>query len=571
MSDITPAQAAKALLAIRKAALSYPAFLDYYYPDFKRAKFQQEIVETLDMVEQDALIRDGVPIRNILITAPPRHAKTFYTTQTFAGYLLLRKAYREVMVAAYNAELAGTFGRATRDIVTDKKATKPFPTFQLSRETRAVDFWKTTVGGVYYAVGMGGTTTGRGANFLLLDDPYKTREEAESMLIRRKIWDFYVASLLTRQQPDRDGQPAVKIITHTRWHPDDIGGRILESEEFKNGEWFHLNYRALEERDTSVYISRSDLPQDDPRYIPQTSEAGGKKRKLLLKHVAKGERLVSAPKKQVALWPERFPVEWLLKQKKQIGDREFEALYQQNPYVIGGNIVKESWFRRYTIESLPQDFHAIAIAADTAFKAKTQNDYSAILVGGVTALGDIYLLKMHREKLEYPLLKRKVQTINASWRGKGLRGWWVEDKASGQSLIQDMQKNSGLIILPWKPGSDDKVNRLTSVSPMIEAGRVWLPEDADWVDDFLNEICAFPSVKNDDQVDALTILLDVLGRMVIVGQQDFNGPIGQFVADRKLTGDLTFGDQPLAADPKGWGGGFGGALGEDFAWKGWGE
>jgi predicted phage terminase large subunit-like protein len=484
---------------------------------------------------------------------------------------MLRKPAREIMVAGYNDALASTCGRSTRDIVTDKRASKPFPSFELNRETRAVDFWKTMQKGAYYAVGMGGTTTGRGANILMVDDPYKTREEAESKTIRQKIWSFYTASLITRLQPDVDGQPAIQIVTHTRWHPDDIGGRILESEEFKNGEWIHLNFAALREKDTSVYISRSDLPQDDPRYIPQTSEVNGKKRKLMHKHVKPSDRLVLQKPKQVALWPERFPVEYLLKTKKAIGDREFEALFQQNPYIIGGNIMKESWFRRYGPEELPTNFHAVVIAADTAFKAKTQNDYSVAIVGGVTDTGDIYVLSVYRDKLDFPALKKKVIGINATWRGKGLRGWWVEDKASGQSLIQELKANSGVIMLPWKPGSDDKVNRLNSITPLVEGGRVYLPKDALWLEEFLAELVAFPAVKNDDQVDAFVILMDVLSRMVIVGQQDFNAPIGAFVADRRLTGDLLFGDAPLKADPKGWAGGGFAEAAKEFQWKGWGQ
>ncbi len=574
MNDISQADAAKQLLAIKKASLSFPGFLDYYYPKFKRAPFQNEFVDVLDQVEKDALVsKGGNPIRNLLISMPPRHAKSFYGTINLPAYALMRKPYREVMVSGYNAELAGTFGRGTRDIVTDARAQRAFKGFELSRETRAVDFWKTMKGGAYYAVGIGGTTTGRGANFLVVDDPIKSREDADSSTIRRKIWDFYTASLHTRLQPDQDGQPPFQIVTMTRWHPDDLAGRIMESPEFKRGEWLHLNFQALTKKGGGVYIHRNDLPVDDPAHVPAVSDVDGKKKELTHHYMTKASRMVSA-EKEVALWPERFPVEVLHQKRESIGEREFAALFQQSPYVLGGNIIKENWFQRYKPENLPENFHAVVITLDTAFKTATVNDYSVATVGGIMPNGDIYILKVYRDKLEYPDLKKKMTTINATWRGRGLRGWWVEDAASGQSLIQDMKQNSGLTILPWRPGSSDKTNRATSISPLIEGGRVFIPEESDWVDDWLNEIVSFPSVKHDDQVDSFVIMMDVLSRMVVVGMSTFDAPIGQFVAEKKLTGDLLFGNAELRSDPMGWRGGAGGfgsaAEAEMQEWKGWG-
>jgi predicted phage terminase large subunit-like protein len=551
-------------------------FMDYYYPDMKWVGFQTELQEVLDLLEKDALVSaGGNPIRSLLINMPPRHAKSFNASVNFPAYALMRRPVREVMISSYNNDMATTFGRGTREVVTDARARRAFKGFDLSRETRAVDFWKTTAGGAYYSVGLDGTTTGRGANFLSVDDPYKSREEADSTSKRRKVWDFYTSGLLSRMQPDREGQPPFQIVTHTRWHPDDMAGRIIESPEFKRGEWMHLNYQALTKKERPVYIRRNKLPEDDPRYVPNVTIeqiATGRRtedgEKLLSDRLVSPEVAVS--EQYEALWPERFNVDWLQRQRSLLGEREFEALYQQSPYVLGGNIVKESWFKRYNMDTVPLEFHAIAIGVDTAFKTKQVNDYSVFTVGGITEIGDIYILKVFRVKLEFPDLKRKAVSINAAYRGQGLRGFWIEDNASGQSLIQELRANSGVPVLPWKPGSQDKVARMTSITPLIEAGRVFIPEEADWLDDWLAEMVAFPSVKNDDQADSFVITTDVLSRMVVSGMKEFHAPIGEIMGPKGLK-DSLFAGQELRADPAGWGGsgGFGKAV-QGVDWKGWG-
>lgn len=570
--------AARYLLKLKLASQSFYGFMDYYYDWADVPGFMREFQEVLDLLEKDALLsKGGNPIRSLLVNMPPRHTKSFNGTVNFPAYCLMRKPKREMMVSAYNNELATTFGRGTRDIVTDVKARKAFKDFDLSRETRAVDFWKTSVGGAYYGVGLNGTTTGRGANGLVVDDPYKSREEAESTTVRRKVWEFYTAGLIARLQPDIDGQPPFKIVTHTRWHPDDLAGRIMESPEFKRGEWLHLNFKALSIRDKGVYIRRTELPKSDPAYCPTVDKPlpgqavePGKRLTGISGQLYKPARTVKMPT-EVALWPSRFPVEWLKKQKEMIGDREFSALYQQEPYVLGGNILKDNWFRRYTRDTLPTNFHALVIGADTASKTKTMNDYSVFTVGAITDIGDIYILRVYREKLEYPELKRKLTTLNATYRGSGLRGTWIEDASSGQALLQEMRNGSGVSVIPWKPGSADKVSRVLSITPLIEAGRVYIPEEADWLDEWTQEIAAFPSGKNDDQVDSLVITLDVLSRMVIVGLKEFNAPIGELVTQSGMA-DLMFSNQVLNADPNGWMGKGGlGQAAANLEWKGWGN
>lgn len=581
MSSISQKDAALYLLKLKQSANSFPGFMNYYY-DMAWESFHKELQEALDLLEKDAMVSPGGnPVRNLLVTMPPRHAKSFNSTINFPAYALMRDPTREVMISSYNNELAATFGRATREIVTDLKARKAFSKFDLSKETRAVDFWKTTEGGAYYAVGLNGTTTGRGVNILGVDDPYKSREEADSVTQRRKVWDFYTSGLLSRMQPTLAGRPPFQIVTQTRWHPDDMAGRIMESAEFKRGEWIHLNFQALTVKERGTYIRRNKLPKDHPGYVPNIKVSqlaggdGNDGKDGILSTNPIVNPVVRTDEVYAALWPKRFPVEWLLKQKSVLGDRDFEALYQQNPYVLGGNIIKEDWFRKYKPNEKPQEFHALAVGVDTAFKTRQVNDFSVFTVAGITDVGDIYILKVYRVKLEFPDLKRKAVEINSVFRGMGLRGFWIEDNASGQSLIQELRNGSGVSVIPWKPGASDKVTRANGITPLIEGGRVYIPEDADWLDDWVSELSAFPSSKHDDQVDSMVITLDVLSKMVVTGMKHFSAPIGDIVGANGLQ-DLMFASQPLVADPNGWAGqgGFGKALadgiGQTGRWEGWG-
>ncbi|MFM5178048.1 phage terminase large subunit [Aeromonas veronii] len=426
---------------------------------------------------------------------PPRHSKSSYCTELFPAYYMGRRASRYCMTTAYNSDLASGFGRNVQMIIEDPKFSQVFPDFILNAKATAVDNWRTSEGGAYYSIGVGGTTSGRPATLLIVDDPVKSRIEAESLTQRNRVWDFYTSALDTRLQPEVDGTHPKRLVILTRWHPDDLGGRIQNTEEWREGEWLHINFKAIEYQDSGIKVRRDDLPEDHPKYLPTAQLKKG------------GGNWVYKPM-ETALWPERFPLDWL-KKKKRLNERDFEALYQQNPYIKGGNLIKESWWQFYT--ELPE-MSALIIGVDTAFKTNERSDYSVMLVAGLSRAGDIYVLDVHRGKWAFPDLKRKMLQLNAMYRGQGLRGFYVEDKASGQSLIQEMRRESGVSVIPYKLPSGDKVTRASLVTPLIEGGRVFLPRSAPWLDEFTLECSQFPNSVNDDQVDALTISLDTLSR-----------------------------------------------------------
>lgn len=516
---INAKDAAAYLLKIKNAEESFLGFIQALYPNYVLAPFQLKLIDTLDKLEKGTLKNEaGNPVRKILINMPPRHGKSFLATTLFPVYYMARKPERYTMSVSYNSELAKGFGRAAREHAREPITTQAFKNFHLSEDSKAADVWATTEGGIYYGVGVGGTTSGRAANLLLIDDPIKARAEADSATYRNNIWSYYISALITRKQPEVDGTLPIEIVIHTRWHPDDVAGRIMELDEWHNGEWLHINMKAIDLVPTGNVIPVWQLPETDPSYQTEASARAQQESDPSYDYYTQ-------ELKEVALWEERHPLKEL-KKFQQKDAREFAALYQQEPYISGGNLIKETWWARYNFKELPE-FASIIMAADTAFKQTTRADYSVLVTAGVTNQGDIYLLNVIRGKYDFPELKRIAVIAYAKYRGKGLRGLYIEDKASGQSLIQELRNNTGIAVIPYK-NTADKVARVNSILPLIEAGRVLIPssiEDAPWLKDFLLEASQFPNCAHDDQIDSATIAIDVLSRQAIVATDSLMTPI----------------------------------------------
>ncbi len=539
MAKLAQAQVAKYLLKLRDANDSFEGFVRLMYPDWELADFQLELIQTLDALEKDKL-----GVNNLLITMPPRHAKSTFGTVLFPSYFMARNPHRYIMSCSYNSQLATDFGRQVRSVVEDKSITQAFPDFTLSTESRAADVWRTEVGGAYFAVGVGGTTSGRPANLLLVDDPIKSREDAESMTQRNKTWNYYTSALATRLQPEGTGAPPKQIVILTRWHPDDLAGRLMASEDWAEGRWHHVNFPAIKKVPHGVKKSVAQLPETDERYVPQgqLSKVSASKRHYYEE--------VESP-----LWPERFPLEDL-KRRERLNPREFASLYQQQPYIQGGNIIKTEWWQKYPEDLKPESFVTLVIAVDTAFKKTETADYSVAAIAGLDRNGDIYLVDIVRGKYDFPELKQRLIRLNNQWRGRGLRAIYIEDKASGQSLLQELKRESGMSVIPYKV-VNDKVARVNSILPIIEGGRVFLPDTAPWLDEFIDETVSFPAGNHDDQVDAVTMAIDILSRTSVSPEA------WELHADPSLSlsnqGNKDFGKSLLKT--------VGGAVSN---WKGWG-
>lgn len=411
--------------------------------------------QTQYIIKHIQMMLDG-KINKLMIFLPPRHTKSETVTVRLPAYVIEHDQSTRCIVGAYAQTLANKFSRKTRRIIQSR--------ISLSKERTAVDDWETDAGGGLRAVGVGAGVTGMGANWLFIDDPVKNREEANSETYREKVWDWYTDDLYTRMEP---GCKTVLIMT--RWHQDDLAGRILASEDAPN--WTVINLPALAEA-------------NDPL---------GRK---------EGE----------ALCPERYDEQALADIRRVMG-ASFQALYQQRPAAEEGDIFKREWWQYY--KEAPK-LKWIIQSWDTAFKKGAENDYSVCHTWGSSDRG-FYLLDRWKDKAEFPVLKRTVISHANKWHPRAVL---IEDKASGQSLIQELKTNTTLPVLAISVDSD-KVTRAHAVTPTIEAGNCYLPEDAPWLQDMIDEFATFPNGAHDDEVDATTQFLNYVRRKGEAAFKDF--------------------------------------------------
>nr|WP_306672100.1 phage terminase large subunit [Geothrix sp. SG10] len=393
--------------------------------------------------------------RRLMVFMPPRHGKSMEASEFFPAWWLAQNPDRYIIAATYAQDLADDFGRKVRNHCRTPQHHAMFPGFRLKEDSQAASRFHTEQGGVYYGVGVGGPVTGRGAHLLLIDDPIKGREDAESEAKRRQLKDWYTSVARTRLMPG-----GAIVVIQTRWHEDDLAGWLLR--DHAHEQWDVLSLPAIAEEGD-----------------PMGRKAGA------------------------ALWPEAYPLNELEAIRRSIGTRDWTALYQQRPAPVEGGLVKLPWFRRYMTP--PAHPRRVIQSWDTAMKAGDVNDPSCGQTWSETETG-YYKLDNLTRRMEYPDLKRAILSSAERWNPQSIL---VEDKASGQSIVQDLRTTTNLPIIPIEP-KGDKVVRLLAVSALIESGRVWLPESAPWLMDFEAEVMAFPNGRHDDQVDAMTQALTYL-------------------------------------------------------------
>ena len=388
-------------------------------------------------------------ITRLMICMPPRHGKTMLTSEYFPAWYLGRNPDQQIIFCTYSQERSADVGKRVRNQMIDTSRFQAvFPRCKVAKDSKSVSKVGTTDGGNFFAVGIGSAITGRGANVLILDDVIKGQEEAESNLFRTKMKDWYQTTAYTRLMPKN-----AVIIINTRWHLDDLSGWLLREHPDEN--WVVLSLPAIAENENDLLKRRVGEP----------------------------------------LWPEAYDLKRLFSIKSAIGTRAWNALYQQNPVGREGSIIQLEWLKHYT--KTPDKFKRIVQSWDTAFKPKQVNDPSVCITFGETK-SKTYVLDVFKKRLKYPDLKKAAIAQYEKWDPNVII---CEDKASGQSLIQDLQDNSMVPIIPILPESD-KLTRMSAQSGKIEAGRLYLPEKASWLVDYESELCNFPFGQFDDQVDA---------------------------------------------------------------------
>jgi predicted phage terminase large subunit-like protein len=370
-------------------------------------------------------------IPRLMVFMPPGSAKSTYGTVTFPTWFMGRRPGRHVITTSYGSELAVKFGRKCRQITGSRQYREVFGT-GLNADNKAAHDWSIGNGSTFMAAGILAGITGNRADGLVIDDPLKGRGDADSETIRDKIWEEYTSSLRTRLKPG-----AFILIIQTRWHEDDLSGRILP--KGWNGE--------------SGWV---------------TGHGGERWYVLSLQAQCETANDPLGRKPGEWLWPEWFTPEHWAREKQIQGSRNWAALFQQRPTPQDGGIIKLPWFRRYGTP--PRDGYMVVQSWDTAYKPDQINDPSVCTTWAVTPAG-YYLLHVWRDRVGYPELKRTVRSLHERWKPDAVL---IEDKASGQSLIQDLREATLIPVIAIEP-EGDKLTRANVVSPLVEAGLVHLP------------------------------------------------------------------------------------------------
>lgn len=386
----------------------------------------------------------------LIIEMPPRHGKTTFATKHFSAWYLGHFPETEVLLGAYGATLAQKFGGEIRDILASASRSI-FPWIKIKTDSKSKEDWRTVQGGGVFSAGVGGAFTGRGADLFIVEDPIKSPIEAHSKTYRDRVWAWFQAVVETRIH-----KGASIIVIMTRWHEDDLVGRLRK--EFSD-EWEVLSLPALA------------LEND-----------------LLGREF--GE----------ALWPDMYSREELLARQRRMGSYYFGALYQQNPSSPEGTIFKRAWMN--VADHCP-NLEFYITSWDMSF-GKLESKKASYVVGQVWGYhgGKYYLVHQVRERTDIVGALRMMEQVSEAFPKP--RAILVEDKANGPAVIQLLKKSHRII--PITP-QGSKLARATSVAPLFEADDVRLLRGA-WLKDYIEEMCTFPRSENDDQVDSTSQALN---------------------------------------------------------------
>jgi predicted phage terminase large subunit-like protein len=426
-------------------------FVNRMWPSFIGGRHHGIMADAFERVANGELKR-------LIINMPPRHTKSEFASYLFPAWFLGRYPEKKIIQTAHTAELAVGFGRKVRNLINQEDFQEVFPGINLSSDSKAAGRWNTNKRGDYFAIGVGGAVTGKGADVLIIDDPHSEQEAALGAYnpeVYDKVYEWYTSGPRQRLQPG-----GAIIVVMTRWSVRDLTGSIMKSATQRDGadEWEVIELPAI-------------MPSGDP------------------------------------LWPEFWPLDQLEALKAELPVSKWSAQYQQDPTSEEGALIKREWWQEWESDS-PPPCEAIIQSWDTAFLKTQRADYSACTTWGVfhypneqgETVPNLILLDAYKEKLEFPELKRAAYEKYWEYEPDQMV---VEKKASGAPLIFELRA-MGIPVTEFTPSrGQDKIARANAVSDLFASGVIWAPPTR-WAEEVIEECAAFPAGEHDDLVDSTT-------------------------------------------------------------------
>ena len=425
---------------IKFAHEMWPGFIDGRHHKIMAKKFEEIAAGTC---------------KRLIINMPPRHTKSEFASYLLPAWFLGKYPGKKIIQTSNTAELAVGFGRKVRNLVGSEQYARIFPDVTLRSDSKAAGRWSTNANGEYFAIGVGGTVTGKGADLLIIDDPHSEQEAAIAATnpeVYDKVFEWYSSGPRQRLQPG-----GAIVVIMTRWSKRDLVGKILKSSIEREGEeWEIIEFPAI-------------LPSGN------------------------------------SLWPEFWPINELLALKTELPVSKWNAQYMQSPTSEAGAMVKREWWKIWEKEDPPR-CEFIIQSWDTAFTKNERSDYSACTTWGVFYLNEnqddpnIILLDALKQRLEFPELKAKALEMYKEWEPDA---FVVEAKAAGSPLIFELRR-MGIPVSEFTPTrGNDKIARMNSVTDLFSSGKVWAPPRR-WAEEVIEEMAAFPNSEHDDLVDSST-------------------------------------------------------------------
>jgi len=433
-----------------RAADDFMVFVREMWPNFIHGRHHEKMAKAFERVANGECKR-------LIINMPPRHTKSEFASYLLPAWFFGKFPGKKVIQTSHTAELAVGFGRKVRNLVDSTNYKRIFPALDLQTDSKAAGRWNTNFGGEYFAIGVGGAVTGKGADILIIDDPHSEQEAAMAQTnpeIYDKTYEWYTSGPRQRLQPGGS-----IVVVMTRWSKRDLTGQVVKAAAQRSGEeWEVIEFPAI-------------LPSGKP------------------------------------LWPEFWALKELQALKEELPNAKWQAQYMQQPTSDVSAIVKREWWKVWPHDH-PPTYEFVIQSWDTAFLKTERADYSACTTWGVFYQDDdrgvnranIILLNAFKKRMEFPELKQRAQEEFKEWEVDSLI---VEAKAAGSPLIFELRA-MGIPVQEFTPSrGNDKIARLNAVSDLFASGHVWVP-NTHWAEELIEEVASFPSGEHDDLVDSMS-------------------------------------------------------------------